>query len=101
DIEPSVLDYLGIAAPTLPFGHSIFDASYPGMALGQKAGDFWITADRYYLESRKNEPGRLFRMENLGTEPVDNPPVQARLENKLHAYQQWFINGLARDSLYH
>ena len=101
DIEPSLLDYLGIAAPTLPFGHSIFDASYPGMALGQKAGDFWITADRYYLESRKNEPVRLFRMENLGTEPADNPPVQARLENKLHAYQQWFINGLARDRLYH
>jgi phosphoglycerol transferase MdoB-like AlkP superfamily enzyme len=100
DIEPSLLDYLGIAAPVLPFGHTILDASYPGMALGQKAGNFCITADRYYLESRMNEPGRLFWMGDLGAAPTDNPAVQARLENKLHAYLQWFNNGLARDNLY-
>ncbi len=47
-----------------------------------------------------NEPGRLFWMGDLGAAPTDNPAVQARLENKLHAYLQWFNNGLARDNLY-
>jgi phosphoglycerol transferase MdoB-like AlkP superfamily enzyme len=101
DIEASLLDYLGIAAPTLPFGHTIFDPSYPGTALGQKAGDFWITGGEYYLETRLNESGQLFRLGEHNAEPTDNPAVQARLENRLHAYLQWFNNGLAQDSLYH
>ena len=82
DIEPSVLDYLGIAnAPMLPFGHSIFDPSYDGLALGQKAGNYWIAAGNYYLESRLNESNRLFRMDNLDTALTSNakmlPPCTA------------------------
>ena len=37
DIEPSILDFLGIAgAPMLPFGHTIFDAAYDGLAARSK-----------------------------------------------------------------
>lgn len=100
DIEASLLDYLGIAAPVLPFGHTIFDPSYPGAALGQKAGNFWITGAGYYLETRLNKPGQLFRLGEHTAELADNPIVQARLENQLHAYLQWFNNGLAQDNLY-
>lgn len=100
DIEASLLDYLGIAAPTMPFGHSIFNTSYRGMALGQKGGNFWITENGYYLESQLNKPGRLFRLGELNIEPVDNHAMEARLENEIHAYVQWFNNGLAQDKLY-
>lgn len=101
DIEPSLLDYLGIAnAPMMPFGHSIFDATYHGLALGQKAGSYWIADENYYLESRLNESARLFRLDNLDTPLADNPAVQARLGNELKAYVQWFNNGLAQDNLY-
>jgi len=101
DIEPSLLDYLGIAnAPTMPFGHTIFDASYNGLALGQKAGSYWITGENYYLESRLKESSRLFRLDNLDTTVADKPEILSGLENKLKAYVQWFDNGLAEDNLY-
>jgi Sulfatase len=101
DIEPSVLDYLGIAnAPVLPFGHSIFDPSYDGLALGQKAGNYWIAAGNYYLESRLNESNRLFRMDNLDTALTGNEKMLSSLQDKLKAYVQWFNNGLAEDNLY-
>ena len=86
DIEPSVLDYLGIAnAPMLPFGHSIFDPSYDGLALGQKAGNYWIAAGNYYLESRLNESNRLFRMDNLDTALTSNAKMcpACKLSSKL------------------
>ena len=101
DIETSVLDYLGIAnAPMLPFGHSIFDPSYDGLALGQKAGNYWIAAGNYYLESRLNESNRLFRMDNLDTALTSNAKMLSSLQAKLKAYVQWFNNGLAEDNLY-
>ena len=86
DIETSVLDYLGIAnAPMLPFGHSIFDPSYDGLALGQKAGNYWIAAGNYYLESRLNESNRLFRMDNLDTALTSNAKMcpACKLSSKL------------------
>jgi phosphoglycerol transferase MdoB-like AlkP superfamily enzyme len=102
DIGPSLLDYLGIATnDTLPFGHSIFDPSYDGLALGQKAGDFWIADKNYYLEYRQGVPSKLFALAKLDTPLSDKPEVQARLEKKLKAQIQWFTNGLAEDNLYH
>ena len=59
DIGPSLLDYLGIATnDTLPFGHSIFDPSYDGLAVGQKAGNYWIADKNYYLEYRPGAPSK-------------------------------------------
>ena len=102
DIEPSVLDFLGIATDdTLPFGHSIFDPTYHGLAFGQKAGNFWIADKDYYLEYRLNESSKLFAFAQMETPISDRPEVKAALENKLKAYLQWFNNGLAEDRLYH
>ena len=84
----------------MPFGHTIFDASYNGLALGQKAGSYWITGENYYLESRLKESSRLFRLDNLDTTVADKPEILSGLENKLKAYVQWFDNGLAEDNLY-
>ena len=102
DIGPSILDFLGIATDqTLPFGHSIFDRTYDGMAVGQKAGNFWIADKNYYLEYRQNTPSKLFAMAKLDTPITDRPDVQSGLEKKLKAAIQWFTNGLAEDRLYH
>ncbi|HEX9452879.1 MAG TPA: LTA synthase family protein, partial [Candidatus Binatia bacterium] len=101
DIEPSILDYLGIdTAQTLPFGHSIFDSNYSGLALGQKDGNFWISDKNYYLEFRPGVPSKLFATGKLDTAVTDKPEIQAGLEDKLKAYIQWFTNGLAEDNLY-
>ncbi len=101
DIGPSILDYLGIATDKqLPFGHTIFDAAYDGLALGQKAGNYWIADKNYYLEFRLGAPSQLFALAQLDTPVTDKPDIQAQLENKLKAYIQWFNNGLAEDKLY-
>ena len=84
----------------LPFGHTIFDAAYDGLALGQKGGNYWISTENYYLESRLNESNRLFRIDNLDTPLTDKPEILLGLENRLKAYVQWFNNGLAKDDLY-
>jgi len=70
------------------------------LALGQKAGSYWITGENYYLESRLKESSRLFRLDNLDTTVADKPEILSGLENKLKAYVQWFHNGLAEDNLY-
>lgn len=102
DIGPSILDFIGIATDqTLPFGHSIFDPSYDGLAVGQKAGNFWIADKKYYLEYRPSAPSKLFALAKLDTPLTDKPAVQAQMERKLKAQIQWFINGLAEDRLYH
>jgi phosphoglycerol transferase MdoB-like AlkP superfamily enzyme len=102
DIGPSLLDYLGIDTDeTLPFGHTIFDAAYTGLALGQKAGNFWIAEKNYYLEYRQDAPSKLFDLAKLDTPLSDKPEMKTQLEKKLKAYLQWFNNGLAKDNLYH
>ena len=102
DISPSILDYLGIASDKqLPFGHTIFDGAYDGLALGQKAGNYWIADKNYYLEFRLGAPSQLFARAQLDTPVTDKPDIQAQLEAKLKAYIQWFNNGLAENRLYH
>ncbi len=101
DIGPSVLQFLGIAADkTLPFGHSIFDPSFDGLAFGQKEDNYWIADKDYYLEYRFNGPSRLFAFGKLDHPITDQPDAQERLERKLKAYAQWFYNGLAENNLY-
>jgi phosphoglycerol transferase MdoB-like AlkP superfamily enzyme len=102
DIGPSILDFLGIATDqTLPFGHSIFDPSYDGLAIGQKGGNYWIADKHFYLEYRNGSASKLFAMAKLDAPLNDQPAIQARLEQKLKAHIQWFTNGLAEDRLYH
>ena len=101
DLGPSILDFLGIATDKiLPFGHSIFDPSYEGLAVGQKDGNFWIADKNYYLESRHGAPSRLFSMAKLDAVITDKPEIAAGLATKLKAHIQWFINGLVENNLY-
>jgi phosphoglycerol transferase MdoB-like AlkP superfamily enzyme len=101
DIGPSVLQFLGIATEqTLPFGHSIFDPSYDGLAMGQMGGNYWIADKNYYLEYRFKGPSKLFALAQLDAPITDKPEVKERLEKKLKAQIQWFYNGLAKDNLY-
>jgi hypothetical protein len=101
DIGPSVLQFFGIAVDkALPFGHSIFDPSYDGLAVGQKEGNYWIADKNYYLEYRFNGPSKLFALAKLDQPITDKPDAQERLERKLKAHVQWFYNGLAENNLY-
>ena len=101
DIEPSVLDFLGIATDrVLPFGHSIFDSSFDGLAFGQLNGGYWIADKKYYLEYRLHGPRKLFALGHLDSPVTDRPEVEEHLAKKLQAYIQWFNNGLADNKLY-
>jgi len=101
DIGPSLLDFLGIATDrTLPFGHSIFDSTYDGLALGQRNGTYWIVDKNYYLEYRFHGPSKLFSLAELDPPITDKLDVKEQLEKKLKAYVQWFNNGLADNNLY-
>jgi phosphoglycerol transferase MdoB-like AlkP superfamily enzyme len=102
DIGPSILDFLGVATDrVLPFGHSIFDTHYDGLAVGQKGGDFWIAERNYYLEYRHDGTTTLFSMSGFDRPIADQSEVQIALEKNLKAQIQWFSNGLAEDRLYH
>jgi phosphoglycerol transferase MdoB-like AlkP superfamily enzyme len=102
DIGPSILQLLGISAEqTLPFGHSVFDPNYTGLAIGQNGGNFWIAEAPYYLEYRHDKPSKLFNLARLDSPVSDKTDIQARLETKLKAHLQWFTNGLVQDRLYH
>jgi len=101
DIGPSLLDFLGIETDkTLPFGHSIFDASYGGLAYGELSGNYWIADKNYYMEYRFKGLSQLFSLKQLGTPVTDKPEIKEKLENKLKAYVQWFNNGLRENNLY-
>ena len=101
DIGPSILDFLGIVTDkTLPFGHSIFDPSNDGLALGQRSGNYWIAHKGYYLEYRIRGASKLFDLAHLDSPITDKLEVKEQLEKKLKAYIQWFNNGLAENNLY-
>lgn len=101
DIKPSLLDLLGIVTDkTLPFGHSIFDPAYDGLALGQKSGIYWIAHKNYYLEYQIHGPSTLFGLANLVAPITDKPEIKEQLERKLKAFIQWFNTGLAENRLY-
>jgi uncharacterized sulfatase len=101
DIGPSLLDYLGIETDKrLPFGHSIFDGSYGGLAFGELSGNYWIADKDYYMEYRFKGTSQLFAMKQPGPEVQDKPEIKRALEKKLKAYVQWFNNGLRDDRLY-
>jgi hypothetical protein len=101
DIEPSLLDFLGIASNrVLPFGRSVFDSSFDGLAYGQLGGTYWIADKKHYLEYRIHGARKLFDVANLDSPVTDQPEVEERLTRKLQAYIQWFNNGLADNKLY-
>lgn len=101
DIGPSVLQFLGIQTDkTLPFGHSIFDPDFGGLAFGQKDVNYWIADKDYYLEFRFGGSNRLFAFGKFDHPITNQADAQERLERKLKAYVQWFHNGLAENSLY-
>ena len=102
DIAPTILDYLGIdTRGLLPFGHSLFDADYPGLAFGQNGGNYWIADRDYYLEYRPGISSKLFSFAHVDVAIADRQDIKNRLESKLRANLQLFNNGLATGQLYH
>jgi arylsulfatase A-like enzyme len=101
DIGPTLMDFLGIVTDrVLPFGHSIFDPSFEGLALSQINGTYWMAHKGYYLEYRMHQPSKLFELARLDSPITDKPEVKQQLEKKLEAYIQYFNRGLAENKLY-
>lgn len=104
DILPSITDFLGIAQrERLPFGHSVFDGSANGIALGHSQGNYWLISDEFFLRYRLDGESKLFapgRDPALRSPLTDRIDVQRRLEKQLQAYIQWFNNGLMNNQVY-
>ena len=104
DILPSITDFLGIAQrERLPFGHSVFDGSANGIALGHSQGNYWLIRDEFFLRYRLDGESKLFapgRDPALRSPLTDRIDVQRRLEKQLQAYIQWFNNGLMDNQVY-
>lgn len=100
DIGPTILDFLGVGSEKAsPFGHSIFDPAFDGLAYSQLNGNYWMAEKNRYLEYRIGGQNKLFGFPNM--EPLaDKPEEKERLQKKLEAYIQRFTNGLVEDNLY-
>ena len=111
DILPSVLDLLGVPQKRrMLFGHSVFDASFPGRAVNFSSGTWWLAQGENYLrqvsqdklqygvipkiESKKFDTANA---ENLG-EPL-REPVPEEFKLLLYGTIQYFNQGLRENRL--
>ncbi|WP_045689605.1 LTA synthase family protein [Hymenobacter sp. AT01-02] len=106
DLPATVLDYLGVSAPgkLLPFGYSVFDAGTTGRALFLSGGSYFLVHQDFVTELTADNQVRLYsyRTHQLPAAPLSNPDPQKVLQygNELKACVQFFLNGLADNSLY-
>jgi hypothetical protein len=87
DIAASVLDHLGLeSGRLLPFGRSVFDAKYEGVALGEVAGRYWIALGDHYMERSAGDTAILSYLSD-DTATLDDPAkIEARLLRELEIY---------------
>ncbi|MBO0356455.1 LTA synthase family protein [Hymenobacter sp. BT186] len=106
DIPATVLDYLGLAPgqPLLPFGYSVFDAGTTGRALFLSGGSYFLVHSDYVAELTADNQVRLYPYQNhaLPALPLAAPDPQKLRQygNELKACVQFYLNGLADNTLY-
>ena len=106
DIPATVLDYLGLAPnqPLLPFGYSVFDAGTTGRALFLSGGSYFLVHSDFVTELTTDNKVRLYPYQNhaLPAVPLAAPDPQKlhQYGNELKACVQFYLNGLADNSLY-
>src|SRR5258706_16170622 len=83
DIGPSILDFLGLdTARLLPFGHSVFDPAFDGLAFSQLNGNYWIAEKKHFLEYHVHGGRKLFELSRPDAPVTDKPEIEERLEKK-------------------
>lgn len=101
DIAPTILDFLGMdPGRLLPFGHSVFDPVFGGLAFSQLNGNYWIAENKHFLEYHVHGTRKLFELGRPDAPVTDKLEIEERLVRKLQAYMQRFNRGLAEDKLY-
>ncbi|GGG41270.1 LTA synthase family protein [Hymenobacter glacieicola] len=106
DLPATVLDYLGVPAQghLLPFGYSVFDSTAPGRALFLTGGSYFLVHSDFVTELTVDNRVRLYPYQNhqLPPTPLASPDPQKLQQygNELKACVQFFLNGLADNSLY-
>lgn len=106
DVPATVLDYLGV--PTqgrlLPFGYSVFDSTTTGRALFLSGGSYFLVHSDFVTELTVDNQVKLYPYANhqLPPTPLANPNTEKLRQygNELKACVQFFLNGLADNSLY-
>ncbi|NVO84380.1 LTA synthase family protein [Hymenobacter terrestris] len=106
DVPATVLDLLGLPAEgqLLPFGSSVFDSGTAGRALFLSGGSYWLIHTDYVTELTADNQVRLYpyRRHQLPAAPLASPnPIKLRqYGNELKACVQFYLNGLADNTLY-
>ncbi|MBC8084581.1 MAG: LTA synthase family protein, partial [Hymenobacter sp.] len=106
DIPATVLDYLGLAPgqPLLPFGYSVFDGGTTGRALFLSGGSYFLVHTDYVTELTADNQLRLYPYQNHALPatplPAPDPAKLRQYGNELKACVQFYLNGLADNSLY-
>jgi hypothetical protein len=93
DITASILDHLGLRSARLPpFGRSVFDPNYEGMALGEVGNRYWIALGDHYLEQSPDGRAMLSYLRDTAAPLVVAPKVQERLLRQLEMNVARFNN---------
>ncbi|RPD48357.1 LTA synthase family protein [Hymenobacter sediminis] len=105
DVPATILDYLGLPTKQLlPFGYSVFDTATTGRALFLSGGSYFLVHSDFVTELTIDNHVKLYPYRNhrLPPTPLTNPnPEKLRqYGNELKACVQFFLNGLADNSLY-
>ncbi|UYZ64628.1 LTA synthase family protein [Hymenobacter weizhouensis] len=106
DVPATVLDYLNVPAQgqLLPFGYSAFDGGTTGRALFLSGGSYFLVHRDYVTELTADNRVRLYpyQRHQLPATPLQNPDPQKLRQygDELKACVQFYINGLADNSLY-
>ena len=106
DVPATVLDLLGLPAEgqLLPFGYSVFDAGTSGRALFLSGGSYWLVHTDFVTELTADNQVRLYpyRTHKLPAMPLarPNPAKLRQYGDELKGCVQFYLNGLADNTLY-
>ncbi len=87
DIAPTILDHVGLqSARLLPFGRSVFDSTYEGLAMGEVDDRYWMAFGDHYFEQAADGTVTLSYLSDGALPVADAANVRERLlrEFELH-----------------
>lgn len=101
DILPSIIDYCGLSATFLSFGHSAFDTKAPHFAVNYLSGTYEMYFDNLLIEFDGQQISHVYDISNGSQEiKADTIPNIQSIENLLKAVIQRFNNGLLDNNLH-
>lgn len=101
DLMPTLLDDAGFEEEQLaPFGHSLLDPAYDGVAIHRAGSAYRIVDGERVVEWNPKRDETKFLDLNLNVPEKNDRELRARLELRLRAMVEWHHNGLNAGRLY-